>query len=81
MPRAGTIKENSIRILMLDQRVPPQILCFVLISSKNVFQESDVFELFRLFSFLSAIVLHDCLYQFVRLFYHSRLAFEFHKVL
>ena len=51
------------------------------ILSENVFKESDVFELFRLFSFLSAIVLHDCLYQFVRLFYHSRLVFEFQKVL
>ena len=32
----------------------------------------DVFDLFRLFMFLAAIVIHDCIYQFVRLFYHSR---------
>ena len=32
----------------------------------------DVFDLFRLFMFLAAIVIHDCVYQFVRLFYHSR---------
>ena len=33
---------------------------------------NDVFDVFRLFMFLAAIVLHDCVYQFVRLFYHSR---------
>ena len=33
---------------------------------------SDLFDLYRLFMFLAAIVIHDCVYQFVRLFYHSR---------
>ena len=41
-------------------------------NSMTIDLNQDVFDLFRLFMFLAAIVIHDCVYQFVRLFYHSR---------
>ena len=68
-----------IHLFLIGKRPIDQIFCtscyrslLTMPVSESSVRNLDVFDMFRLFLFLCAIMLHDCIYQFLRLFYHSR---------
>ena len=44
----------------------------------NLNQKID--DLLKILSFVIALIVHDCVYQFIRIFYHSRTDIKIHAI-